>query len=305
MTREDLCILIPVAPRYSWLLPVLTDCLSDFWTSHPPLVVALARSEDTTSTAKLCWTQILRRGAMEARGKGFTMAYVVLEEQIPVAPCHSVHLNETLPALMQCLPASHISLMGWDNRRHPSKSPVLGKGFYHLKHLKSERDPRYNLHPGLWDLDVLLKCCDEVLATAGPEASAWQFERISARSSNPSLQRHKRQCYQICAASMASRKATILRRIGSALERFFFMRMIGLMPLVPCKTLREKVFRFLNFDLVFCDGPYPMVFAGVLAKGKINPNFTSIVGKLPGGSQLLERISSLFPEKQACPATSL
>ena len=305
MSPKDLCILVPVAPSYSWLLPVLIDCLRDFWKSHPPIVVAQAQPEDTTRDGLLCWTQILQHGAKEAQCRGFTMAYVILEEQFPVAHCHVVHLNETLPGLMESLPACHISLMGWDNRRHPSKSPTLGQDFYHLKHLRADRDPRYNLHPGLWRLDVLLKCCDEVLATAGPEASAWQFERISARSSNPSLQRHKQQCYQICAASMALRKAPILRRIGTALERFFYMRMIGLMPLVPGKTLREKVFRFLNVDRVFCDGPYPMVFAGVLAKGKINPNFTSIVGKLPGGSQLLERISSLVPEKQTYPATFL
>lgn len=286
-----------MAPRYAWLLPILTDCLRSFWQSHPPVVVAHALAEDTTPEGRLCWTKVLQRGGAEARRQGFNAAYLILEEQLPVGTCHHVHLNETLPDLMDALPASYISLMGWDNRRHPSKSPLLGRDFYHLKHLTAERDPRYNLHPGLWRLEVLLQCCEEALSAAGPQASAWQFERISSRSSNPSLQGYKQQCYQICAASMALSKAPILRRIGSALERFFYMRMIGLMPLVPGKTLRERVFRFFNFDRVFCDGPYPMVFAGVLAKGKINPNFTSIVGKLPAGSQLLERISSLIPEK--------
>jgi len=303
--RNDLCILIPVAPDYAWLLPILTEFLREFWVPHPPVVIARARFEDTTPKGRLCWTQILQRGATEARRRGFTMAYVILEEQLPVARCHAVHLNETLPGLMDLLPASHISLMGWDNRRHPSKSPVLGKEFYRLKHLKAEKDPRYNLHPGLWRLDALLACCHEVLDKAGREASAWQFERISARSSNPSLQKQKEQCYQIRASSMALRRPPPLRKLGMAIERFFYMRMIGLMPLVPGRSRREGVFRILNFDRVFCDGPYPMVFAGVLAKGKINPNFTSIVGKLPAGSQLLERISSLVPGKQACSTISL
>ena len=146
---------------------------------------------------------------------------------MPVARCHSVHLNQTLPSLLDSLPASHISLMGWDNRRHPSKSPILGKEFFHLKHLAGERDPRYNLHPGLWKLDVLLKCCEEVLGNIGPEASAWQFERISARSTSPALIRHHAESFQVCAESMALKKMSWPRKIFSALDRFFICGCLG------------------------------------------------------------------------------
>jgi len=292
MNRADLCILIPVAPRYSWLLLILLDYLKKYWPHHSPVIVAEALPEDTTAEGRLCWTQMLQRGAIEARSQGFAMAYVILEEQLPVAKCHSVHLNQTLPSLLDSLPASHISLMGWDNRRHPSKSPVLGKEFFHLKHLAAERDPRYNLHPGLWKLDVLLKCCEEVLGNIGPEASAWQFERISARSTSPNLVRHISECFQVCAESMALKKMSWPRKTLSALERFFYMRMLGLMPLIRTQNLRKRVFQLLNFDRVFSNGPYPMVFSGVMAKGKLNPHFQSIVRRLPEGEELLSRISS-------------
>ena len=292
MNRAHLCVLIPVAPRYSWLLLILLDYLKKYWPHHSPVIVAEALPEDTTAEGRLCWTQMLQRGAIEARSQGFAMAYVILEEQLPVAKCHSVHLNQTLPSLLDSLPASHISLMGWDNRRHPSKSPVLGKEFFHLKHLAAERDPRYNLHPGLWKLDVLLKCCEEVLGNIGPEASAWQFERISARSTSPNLVRHISECFQVCAESMALKKMSWPRKTLSALERFFYMRMLGLMPLIRTQNLRKRVFQLLNFDRVFSNGPYPMVFSGVMAKGKLNPHFQSIVRRLPEGEELLSRISS-------------
>jgi len=292
MNRADLCILIPVAPRYSWLLLILLDYLKKYWPHHSPVIVAEALPEDTTAEGRLCWTQMLQRGAIKARSQGFAMAYLILEEQLPVAKCHSGHLNQTLPGLMDSLPASHISLMGWDNRRHPSKSPVLGKEFFHLKHLAGERDPRYNLHPGLWKLDVLLKCCEEVLGNIGPEASAWQFERISARSTSPNLVRHISECFQVCAESMALKKMSWPRKTLSALERFFYMRMLGLMPLIRTQNLRKRVFQLLNFDRVFSNGPYPMVFSGVMAKGKLNPHFQSIVRRLPEGEELLSRISS-------------
>jgi len=239
---------------------------------------------------------------MEASRQGFSLAYLILEEHLPVARCHATHLNQTLPDLMKSLPASHIALMGWDNRRHPSKSKVLGKEFHRLKHLCGERDPRYNLHPGLWSLEVLLKCCDEVLGKVGPQASAWQFERTTARSRSPSLQPHKEECYQVCAASMSVGESPLPGKIGAAMERFVYMRLIGLMLLVPGKNLRAQVFRRLNFDRVFCNGPYPMVFSGVMAKGRINPNFTRIVSRIPGGAQLLDRILSRSPETHVAPA---
>jgi hypothetical protein len=116
MMRADLCVLVPVAPRYSWLLPVLLDCLKKYWPDHPPVIVAEALPEDTTAEGRLCWTQMLQRGAIKARSQGFAMAYLILEEQLLVAKCHSVHLNQTLPGLIDSLPASYISLMGWDNR---------------------------------------------------------------------------------------------------------------------------------------------------------------------------------------------
>ena len=292
MNQSDLCVLIPVAPLYSWLLPILLDCLKKYWPDHPPVIVAEALPEDTTAEGRLCWTKMLQRGAIKARRQGFAMAYLILEEQLPVAKCHSVHLNQTLPGLLDSLPASHISLMGWDNRRHPSKSPVLAKEFFHLKHLVAERDPRYNLHPGLWKLEVLLKCCDEVLSNIGPEASAWQFERLSARSVSPNLVRHHSECFQVCAESMALKKMSWPKKILYALDRFIYMRMLGLMPLIRSQNMRKKVFQLLNFDRVFSNGPYPMVFSGVMAKGKINPHFQSIVRRLPEGEELLRSISS-------------
>ena len=68
--------------------------------------------------------------------------------------------------------------------------------------------------------------------------------------------------------------------------------MLGLMPLIRSQNLRKRVFQLLNFDRVFSNGPYPMVFSGVMAKGKINPHFRSIVRRLPKGEGLLSSISS-------------
>ena len=198
---------------------------------------------------------------------------------------------------MDSLPASYIALMGWDNRRHPSPSPVLGEDQFRLKHLTGERDPRYNLHPGLWRLETLAQCCEITLELAGPQASAWQFERASARSESAALAESHARCYQICARAMAAGRTSFAADWFAAAERFVYMRLMGLLPLIPNKDVRARAFRFFAFDRVFCNGPYPMIFSGVLAKGKINPHFTHLVAGLPGGGPLLERISKCSPEQ--------
>jgi len=38
-----------------------------------------------------------------------------------------------------------------------------------------------------------------------------------------------------------------------------------------------------GFDMVFCDGPYPMVFSGALAKGRMNPALRKFKERIPAG----------------------
>jgi hypothetical protein len=98
---------------------------------------------------------------------------------------------------------------------------------------------------------LLAKTKSLKFSNIGPEASAWQFERISARSTSPTLIRHHVESFQVCAASMALEKISLPSKIRSAQERFFYMRMLGLMPLIRSQNLRERAFRFFNFDHVF------------------------------------------------------
>ncbi len=275
-------ILVPVWRSYTWVAPFTMEALVKRWTNPPEIwfcglleaeagflpALPLAKNTDRSN-----WTQVLLDGVEQMRGLGFELIYLILEEHLPLSVCHEKHLNTTLPALMASLPASYISLMGWDNRRFPSRSPVLGAGSHQLKHLVGADDPRFHLHPALWRTDVLEACCRLALEDTDKNGSAWHFEKACARPGNSLPDSAKASCYQIRASRLALHEPSFLQAASSIVERYFFHKLMALYPLIPSPRLRAALLRHFPFDDVFCDGPYPMFYSGIMAKGRLNPFF--------------------------------
>ena len=232
-------------------------------------------------------------GVKQMRGRGFDFVYLVAEEHVPLAPCHEEHLNVTLPRLMSDLPAVYISLMGWDNRRFPSRSPVLSAARHKFKHLVGAGDPRFHLHPALWRIDVLQACCELALEDTGKKGSAWHFEKINDRERGRHPAEWKSQCYQIHSASLSLHKPSAFRRVASSLEIFIFRKMMALAPLIPNSRLAGYYARAVGFDDVYCEGPYPMFFSGIMAKGRINPYLVKKLCRSADGRMMLDEIMQL------------
>jgi len=224
------------------------------------------------------WTQVLRDGVGGLQQRGIETAYLIAEEHLPIALCHEEHLQATLPGLLQKLDAVYISLMGWDNRRYVSKSPVLGSEFFEFKHLRGERDPRFHLHPALWRLEALKACCELTLDQPGQNGSAWSFEKTCDKANAPLPQSWKTGCYQIRASAMNTRPLGTVSRLTAFCERFFYHKLMALMPMMPPAWV-SPIARRVAFDSVFCDGPYPMFYSGLMAKGGVNPYFKKFVGQ--------------------------
>jgi len=215
---------------------------------------------------------------------GYRECYLIAEEHLPLAPCHKHHLERTIPDQARELGAKYVSLMGWDNRRYSFKSPVLPKQKYRWMHLTGLRDPRFHLHPAWWDLETLEKCCELALENRDANGSAWHFEKICDLAGNrlPS-----NSCYQISASAMNLRSSAPWL---SGVKRWIFNKLMAVVPLLP-DAWQHPYYDACGFDIVFCDGPYPMVFSGVLAKGRMNPaliRFSSHVS-----SDILEKIHVL------------
>lgn len=269
-----IAILVPVWHNYLWIAPITMDLLEQYWPNHPPIWFCGMTREEAGELPVLPWsggenrtnwTAMLQDGAGQLKAKGVDAVYLILEEHVPLAPCQEVHLNETLPSLLHDLPAVYVSLMGWDNRRYTSRSPL--KGPYRLQHLTAPRDPRFHLHPALWKIDALEACCETSLRDPAKNGSAWHFEKSNDRAPHPG----RDQCYQICSGKMRLSPPGPAKRLAAALEQFVFRKLMALYPLIPHRGMANGFARLAGFDNVYCDGPYPMFFSGIMAKGHLNP----------------------------------
>jgi hypothetical protein len=74
-----------------------------------------------------------------------------------------------------------------------------------------------------------------------------------------------------------------------ATERWIFNRLMALCPRIPHRGLANAYFRAMGFDDVFCEGPYPMIFSGLLQKGLTNPYLIKRLSRGREGSELLGR----------------
>jgi len=282
---EELCILSPVWPSYRAFAPLLAECLERFWPEHPKLFFVAPDSWNLPGNSLdprndphegRNWTWTLLQGVRQVRAKGYRQCYLIAEEHLPLATCHKKHLERTIPQQAASLGAVYVSLMGWDNRRYSFRSPVLPREKYRWMHLTGARDPRFHLHPAWWDLETLEKCCELSLENPAANGSAWHFEKVCDLAGN----RLPSGCYQICAASMGVSPPPLLAvRLA---KRWFFNKLMAIIPLLPT-VWRRPYYDACGFDMVYCDGPYPMVFSGALAKGKINPALLKFWNRVPSG----------------------
>ncbi len=295
--REDLCILVPVWHQYRRLAPLTFRLLEARWPEHPPVFFAGLTSAEAAglphvpvsdADRRANWSWMTGDGLRQVSEKGYSLVYLIAEEHVPLGACHAVHLNETLPRWMDELSASYISLMGWDNRRYPSRSPRLPAAHGGMMHLNGAGDPRFHLHPALWRAEVLAACC--AAAGGGKNGSAWHFEKMNDKLDAPLEENWKQGCYQIAAHRLSLRPPGPASRLGHSVERYVFNKLMALYPHIPGRRAADAYARAVGFDDFFCDGPYPMFYSGLMAKGAINPHCEKFLRRTPEGAALLAEL---------------
>ena len=301
---SDCAILSPVYQPYRWLAPVLRDQLARHWPGHPPLVCAGLTAEEAAGLPALAvrdaalprdWCVFMRDACETLRQRGVTRCYLIPEEHPPLGPCHALHLNETLPRLLDELGASYISLLGWDNRRSVHYGRPLGKDRWHLRDLRAPLAPRFQLHPALWRLEALIACLDATLAL--PNHSPWSFEVTVRHPGAPLPRAMKDGCYRVSAAAMSVREGGTLRRAVRVWRHAGWRKLSALTSWLPPRA-RQAAWAALKFDHFFDDGPYPLFFGGVMVKGGLNRYYCRHLAR--GGSgmnaPLLQAIRERHPD---------
>ena len=234
-----------------------------------------------------------RDGARQIVDMGYRRAYLIPEEHVSLGPCHQQHLNETLPAWMEELEAAYIGLMGWDNRRYCSKSPLLSARHGRMMHLRSPGDPRFHLHPALWRLDVLCACAELAQRDEAKCGSAWHFEKANEKANADLKHEWKQACYQIAARRLALDPSGATSAILATAERFAFNKLMALYPHIRPRRAANAFTKAMGFDNFFCRGPYPMFYSGLMVKGGLNPYAARFLRRTAEGRRLLEEVTAL------------
>lgn len=302
-----LCILVPVWHSYRWMAPLTIELLDKYWPSHPPVYFAGLTAEEAGAlphvpvsdpSRRSNWSWMTGDAVSQIAKLGFERVYLIAEEHLPLGPCEETHLNETLPCWMGELDAAYISLMGWDNRRYTSRSPRLSRKFGCMMHLCGVGDPRFHLHPALWRLDVLQRCCELAQRDKSQRGSAWHFEKVNDKLEVPLDEKWKKGCYQISALRLAPGGRGMVAGVSAAVERFVFNKLMALYPRIPSRKAANAFALRVGFDNFFCDGPYPMFYSGLMAKGGINRYAAAFLRKTPEGRKLISRVVALHESSQ-------
>jgi hypothetical protein len=258
-----------------------------FWPDHPPVYFCGLTSEEAgelphlpvkDSTLPRVWAEFAHDAAVELRSRGFEAVYFFLEDHMPLDMCHAENLTKLLPSLLNSLPASYIGLMGWDNRRFATRSgPVLPRSKHSLRHLTANNAPRFHLHPSLFRMDALVSCLEALRKHDKP--NPWGFEKLCDKPDAPLPSEFKRTCYQICGSELALRNTGAAGRIFSEMERWFYHRLMSIVPFARKLGFGNRFFKMAGFDGFFYEGPFPMVYSGVMAAGHVNPFFVRYLEK--------------------------
>lgn len=278
---ERLCVLITVYHPYRWVAPLTWQMLQRFWPEHPPVYFCGLTSDEAGDLPHIpvkdpslprVWANFAWDAASKLKTDGFEAVYFFLEDHMPLEQCHVENLRNLLPSLLNSLPASYIGLMGWDNRRFATRSGALLPGNSHgLRHLTTARAPRFHLHPSLFRMDALIACLTALKQHDKP--NPWGFEKLCDKLDAPLPEEFKQSCYQIRGSKLAMKKPGFGSRLVQACERWSFHRLMSIVPWTHKLGFGSWFFKRAGFDNFFYNGPFPMFYSGVMARGKINPFF--------------------------------
>jgi len=273
-------ILVPTFARYLPVARLTVTLLDRHWPDHPPIHVCgvtelpFGGAEGIPlRTDPLDWMGIVRDAVSTLRAEGYGLAYLLLDDHPPFAPCHGEHLRSTLPGWMEAFNATTIGLYGWDHRKD-SSGRGLGGAHLHLQRQNPHYQWKFGLSPALWDLAVLEGILEKMgdapsLKDRGP----WRFESRSGRVDAPLPAAWKEGCYRVCGVAMRTRPVRWRDLAASASAyaagRIYRQVRKGIERIGGVGAL-EWADRVYGWDDFFFEGPYPMYVNGIMHRGGVN-----------------------------------
>ncbi|MCX6957063.1 MAG: hypothetical protein NT164_00740 [Verrucomicrobiae bacterium] len=274
-------ILISTFDRYEKLARWTAAQVERQWPQHPPVFYSgltkqgeqcLGYSGDSKD-----WMSVTLHAVEQLQQRGFTHAYLILDDHPPVGPCHEEALNEVLPGLALKLHATYIGLLGYGQHRG-LEGKILGRKCFFLEQSSIDYRWKFSLHPGLWNLKALhTLLLQRMTAFEGELRTAWNFEQHEDDPHDPKTTFLIQRSYRINGTRFLKKKWQMGGAIlCESVERFIADVMLfkakltgGSMANYARYLAQKKLFWRYSHYL----GPYPLFWSGVMQQGKPNQDW--------------------------------
>lgn len=274
MHEKDLCILVPTFPACADIAEFTVSRIKKFWPGHPPIFLCGLEGGDLPiSSLQADWMSIVLEACNRLWQQDLRKVYLLLDDHPPLGPCHVLHLNQTLPAILHDLGAVSISLLGIGQGRPHFGTRVVVGGFL-LDHVDSTQLWKFPLHPALWNLEILRALLQEMIRFLPPDQrTPWAFERWEGVPEAPLPANWKSGSYRIQGQSMRLQVLHPLTLVARQITR-------GLELVADLFGKGALIRHSFGFIRHLYDGPYPLLWSGLMKKKRVNPDFLSYSQRL-------------------------
>lgn len=270
-------ILISTFERYQSIAHFTEQQIKRHWATPPPIFFSgLTRTFSDSQDRYLSftsdprdWMSVTLEAVEQMRHRGFTHAYLILDDHPPMGPCHDSFLNEVLPALAVQLNAAYIGLLGYGQHRQ-AHGTILKKEMRFLERCSSRYQWKFSLHPGLWNLEALQSLLEQRRKIYhGLERTAWNFERHRDQPGDPLLEPFSERCFRISGKHFLKQFGKMkLQIVTEAMERFVLDVMLYVVKKRGGMARRQQLEKKLLWRYGHYLGPYPLFWSGLMQKGK-------------------------------------
>lgn len=303
--NTDCCILISTCDKYVDLAKLTVDLIHQRWKNHPAIFICGISSPFSEMADFLLlehdsrdWIGITDSAATQLLKKGYRKCYLILDDHPPLQTCNEIHLNLTLPVLMENLNAAYIGLHGW-GQNTLSDGKVLGTEYHRLQRQSDSFLWRYALHPALWDLQAFRDIAG-ALSMMGDDIttrSVWAFERRSGAIPSPIPLAWQGRSYRVFGLGMLGGK---FRGVRILVRRSMYF-LLNFLLLVAKKIFgvaaQENLINYVIPETLFYDGPYPLYWSGAMQKGRLHKNFERYLRFHQRNDELSRFREILIPKK--------
>lgn len=268
-----LAILISTFDRYQILAHWTAAQIERQWPQHPPIFYSglTEKSEQNLGCLEGSkdWMNVTLHAVEKLQQRGFTHAYLILDDHPPVGPCHEEALNEVLPSLALKLHAAYIGLLGYGQHREV-EGKILGRKYSSLEQSSIHYQWKFSLHPGLWNLEALQTILLQRLEFySGVERTAWRFEQHWDTPSDSKIGSLIQRSYRIKGACFLKKKLPMsLEILRESIERFITDVVLFKTKIINGSLARNEADKGLFWLYCHYLGPYPLFWSGVMQQGK-------------------------------------